>query len=209
MSAVFELAVEDEFDKDCAARRGEFGDDALSHPLPRTARQRKFDALHQPDVALKAMIEGRIRRVVVDADSVVVDMGRTSRLFTGNSRSAARMLVTTCTHRGCDIPARFCDVDHRKEWTGDNGPTDQANAMPLCGPHDRWKHANQIRSRRAKNGRTYLIRPDGSTVKPAAERNSEWVEPPPFEASPADPLAALTRLAIAPLMFKISAAAAD
>jgi hypothetical protein len=34
-SAVFELAVEEEFDKDCAVRRAEFGDDALSHPLPR------------------------------------------------------------------------------------------------------------------------------------------------------------------------------
>lgn len=253
MSAVFELAVEAEFDKDCVVRRAEFGDDALAHPLPRTARQRKFDALHQiflawatvpadaktpdplvnividhvtagdllaahglvddadlfgvgpealadarrdllarrchtgtgtpvhRDDALKALIAGRVRRVVVDADSVVVDMGRTSRLFTGNSRDAARMLATTCTHRGCEIPARFCDVDHRREWVGEHGPTDQENAMPLCGVHDRWKHANTIRTRRAINGRIYLIRPDGSVIKPASEREPEWAEPPPFD----------------------------
>lgn len=252
ISAVFALAVEAEFDKDCEARRREFGDDALAHPLPRTAQQRKFAALHQifiswaavppdaktpeplvnlvidhvttgkvlaahgliddpdlfrigprafaeaehdllarrchtatgtpvhPDVVLEAMVAGRIRRVVVDADNVVVDMGRTSRLFTGNARSAARLLVTRCTHPGCDVPAKFCDVDHRKEWVGDDGPTDQANAMPLCGPDDRWKHANGIRSRRASNGRIYLVRPDGSTIKPASEREPEWVEPPPF-----------------------------
>lgn len=259
ISAIFQLAVQAEFEKDCDARRAEFGDDALAHPLPRTARQRKFAALHQiflawvavpadaktpeplvnlvidhvtagkllaahglvedpdlfgigpesfaeterdlltrrchstsgttvhPDVALKALIEGRIRRVIVDADSVVVDMGRTSRLFTGNSRSAAQMLVTACTHRGCDIPAKFCDVDHRKEWVGEDGPTDQANAMPLCGPHDRWKHANQIRTRRAVNGRIYLIRPDGTIIKPAGEREPEWAEPPPFERTESEP----------------------
>ncbi len=258
ISAVFALAVQAEFDKDCEARRSEFGDEALAHPLPRTAQQRKFAALHQvfmawaavpadaktpeplvdfvidhvtagkvlaahglvddpdlfgigpdafaaaerdllarrchstkgtpvhPDVVLNAMIAGRIRRVVVDADSVVVDMGRTSRLFTGNSRSAAQMLVIRCTHPGCDVPATFCDVDHRKEW-GDGGPTDQANAMPLCGPDDRWKHANDIRSRRATNGRIYLIRPDGSTIKPASEREPEWSEPAPFHI--AEPVA--------------------
>jgi len=256
ISAVFELAVEAEFQNDCDARRREFGDDALTHPLPRTARQRKFAALHQifmawaavpadgrtpeplvnfvidhvtagkvlathgltddadlfgigaeafdeaerdllarrchtttgtsahPDNVLKAMIEGRIRRVVVDADSVVVDLGRTSRLFTATSRSAAQVLVRSCTHRGCDIPARFCDVDHRKEWVADEGATDQANAMPLCGPHDRWKHTNRIRSRRAENGRIYLVRPDGTTIKPASERDPRWAEPPPFDTQP-------------------------
>ena len=255
MSAVFALAVQAEFDKDCEARRVEHGDDALAHPLPRTIQQRKFAALHQifmswaavpadaktpeplvnlvidhitagntlaahglvddadlfgigpeafadaerdllarrchtttgtpvhPDVALQAMITGRIRRVVVDADSVVIDMGRTSRLFTGNSRAAAQMLVTRCTHPGCDVPAEFCDIDHRREWVNQDGPTDQANAMPLCGPDDRWKHANDIRSRRATNGRIYLIRPDGSTIKPASEREPEWIEPPPFDAT--------------------------
>jgi len=255
MAAIFALAVEAEFDKDCAARRAEFGDEALAHPLPRTARQRKFDALHRiflawaavpagaktpdplvnlvidpvtagqllaahglvddpdlfgvgperfaemqqdllarrcetttgtavhPDVALRALITGRIRRVVVDADSVVVDMGRTSRLFSGSSRDAAQLLVRTCTHRGCDIPAKFCDVDHRREWVSENGPTDQANAMPACGPHDRWKHANRIRTRRATNNRIYLIRPDGTTIKPAHEREPEWSEPPPFGTS--------------------------
>ena len=258
MKAVFDLAVEAEFANDCAARRAEHGDDALAHPLPRTAQQRKFDALHQiflawatvpadaktpeplvnlvidpvtagrvlaahglvenpdlfgvgadafavaerdllarrchtttgtavhPDAVLRALIHGRLRRVVVDADSVVVDMGRTQRLFVGSARNAAQMLVATCTHRGCDIPARFCDVDHRDEWVAQHGHTDQTNAMPACGPHDRWKHAHQIRTRRASNGRIYLIRRDGSVIKPAGEREPDWAEPPPFAAAPPD-----------------------
>ena len=132
-----------------------------------------------PDTALRALISGRIRRVVVDTAGVVIDMGRTQRLFAGKARDAAQLMVTTCTHRGCDIPATLCDVDHRREWVRERGPTDQANATPMCGPHDRWKHANHIRTRRATNGRTYLIRPDGSTVLPVGAREPDWAEPPP------------------------------
>ncbi|MFT4774035.1 MAG: hypothetical protein ACI9ME_001337 [Ilumatobacter sp.] len=131
------------------------------------------------DVALQALIVGRVRRVVVDADSVVIDLGRTQRLFSGKARDAAQLLVTTCTHRGCDTPATLCDVDHRNEWADNGGSTDQANAMPLCGPHDRWKHANKIRSRRATSGRLFLITPDGTTILPAGTREPEWAEPPP------------------------------
>ncbi len=251
MAKIFELAVQAEVERDFETRRAEFGDDALSHPMPRTAEQRRFDALHQifiawatvpadgqtpeplvniifdhisfghamadhglvdsanlfglpddtfadtetdlerrrcrtstgtnihPDTALRAVISGRTRRVVVDAAGVVIDMGRTQRLFTGKARDAAQLMVTTCTHRGCDIPATSCDVDHRREWVRDRGPTDQANGTPNCGPHDRWKHVNHIRTRRATNGRIYLIRPDGSTVLPVGARDPEWAEPPP------------------------------
>ncbi|MFT4866933.1 MAG: hypothetical protein ACI8RE_003134 [Ilumatobacter sp.] len=268
MTKIFELAVQGEFDTDCATRRNEHGDDALNHPLPRTGDQRKFDALHHiflawatvpangatpvplvnilfdhisagnalfehglvedpnvfglpdnvftaaaadvskrrcetttgtsvhRDVALRALLAGRLRRVVVDADSVVIDLGRTQRLFGGKAREAAQLLVTTCTHRGCDIPATLCDVDHRNEWAGDGGPTDQANAMLLCGSHDRWKHANKIRSRRAASGRLFLIKPDGTTVLPVGAREPDWAEPPP--AGTAAGIAAGTAPKIAP-----------
>ena len=267
MTRIFELAVQGEFDTDCATRRNEHGDDALNHPLPRTGDQRKFDALHHifmawatvpadgvtpvplvnivfdhisagnalfehglvkdpnvfglpdnvftaaatdiskqrcqtstgtsvhSDVALQALIVGRLRRVVVDADSVVIDLGRTQRLFSGKARDAAQLLVTTCTHRGCDIPATLCDVDHRNEWASNGGPTDQANAMALCGPHDRWKHANKIRSRRATSGRLFLITPDGTTILPAGAREPDWAEPPPTALQPQPATATATATA--------------
>jgi hypothetical protein len=55
--------------------------------------------------------------------------------------------------------------------------------MPLCGPHDRWKHANHIRSRRATSGRLFLIKPDGTTVLPIGAREPNWAEPPPTETA--------------------------
>lgn len=137
-----------------------------------------------PDVALQAMLAGRVRRAVVDAHRVTTDLGRAHRLFTGRSRDAAQLLIVTCTHRGCDIPARACDIDHRAEWGADEGRTDQANAMPACGVHDRWKHRHRIRTRRATNGRIHLIRPDGSTISPVGAREPEWAEPAPTGTTP-------------------------
>jgi hypothetical protein len=37
------------------------------------------------------------------------------------------------------MPARDCDIDHRKAWT-DGGPTQEHNLVPLCRHHHRLKH---------------------------------------------------------------------
>lgn len=129
-----------------------------------------------PDLALAAMLTGRVRRAVVDASSVVIDLGRSHRLFTGSSRDAARLLVTRCSARGCDVPARFCDVDHL-EPASENGPTNQKNGRPMCGCHNRHKHRARLRARRTANGDVRLIRPDGTLIGPAGERPPEWAEP--------------------------------
>ena len=257
MKEIFDRAVAVEADKDFETRRAEHGDDALAHPMPRSADQRRFDAIYaifvasvvapangkrpqplvnividpttslevlakyglidltdldltdndltdndltdndltdndlakvdptsrrcatstgvavHPDVALQAMFAGSVRRVMVDAHDVVINMGRTQRLFTGKARQAAQLLAVRCGFRGCDVAAEFCDVDHVNPWV-DGGETDQANSMPLCGSHDRRKHSEQLRGRRDRHGRIHLIRPDGSVIKPLNARDPEW-----------------------------------
>jgi hypothetical protein len=131
-------------------------------------------AVH-PDVALQAMFVGSVRRVMVDAHDVVINMGRTQRLFTGKARQAAQLLAVRCGFRGCDVAAEFCDVDHVTPWV-DGGETDQANSLPLCGSHDRRKHRKQLRGRRDRHGRIHLIRPDGSVIKPLNAHDPEWAD---------------------------------
>jgi hypothetical protein len=130
-----------------------------------------------PDVVMKAIIRGSIRRVMVDAHDVVINMGRTQRLFTGKAREAAQLRAVRCGHRGCDVPAGFCDVDHVDEWAADGGHTDQANALPLCGVHDRWKRRERLRGRRDQFGRIHLVKPDGTVIKPLGTRDPVWAEP--------------------------------
>ncbi len=162
-------------------------------------------ALHQHDV-LRAALSGHIRRVVMDSDRVVIDMGRRQRLFTGNARFAAQLSASRCEHVGCDLPADFCDVDHVDEWDRDNGPTDQRNAAVLCGFDNNDKHRSRWRTRRATNGCSYTFDTDGVILLPVGAR------PPNFsddiaesgadpDADPVDPddqperIARLTSLA--------------
>jgi hypothetical protein len=129
--------------------------------------------LHPFDV-LRAALSGHVRRVVLGARSVPINMGRSSRLFTGAARDAARLLVEWCDQPGCDVPASICQVDHSIEWA-DGGVTDQENAGIECGPHNRDKHRTKRRTRRSTNGRIYTFRPDGTIMLPVGCR------PPPFD----------------------------
>lgn len=128
--------------------------------------------LHPHDV-LRAALAGHIRRVVIDAHSVPIDMGRKRRLFTGSSRQAAKLLISHCDHTGCNLPADFCEVDHIHEW-GDLGATDQTNAGIECDHHNRLKHTRRFTIRRDRRGRRHTIRPDGTIVLPVG------VRPPTF-----------------------------
>ncbi len=122
---------------------------------------------------MAAMISGHVRRVVVDSAGVVVDLGRSQRLFTGKARTAAQLLVRECAHLGCSVPATFCDIDHGVEHHA-GGATDQANGCVLCGRHNRHKHRKRWRTRRDIRGRVRLVRADGSTVHAAGETEPEW-----------------------------------
>jgi hypothetical protein len=124
--------------------------------------------LHPHDV-LRAALAGHVRRVVVDARGVVIDMGRKTRLFTGPAREAAKLLVRRCDHAGCDLPEDFCEVDHVTEWV-DHGTTDQINAGVECGHHNRHKHRRKFTRRRSTHGQSYTVRPDGSIILPVGTR---------------------------------------
>ena len=134
--------------------------------------------LHPHDV-LRATLAGHVRRVIVDALGVPIDLGRKRRLFEGPAREAAKLLVRHCDHRGCDLPADFCEVDHVQEWT-DDGTTDQANAGIACGHHNRHKHKHRSTSRLDIFGQRQTIRPDGTIVLPVG------VRPPVFPDEKSD-----------------------
>ena len=125
-------------------------------------------AIH-PTVALRALLTGHIRRVVVDSRNVVTELGTRSRVFTGAAREAALLLASFCTHPGCTVRARHSQVDHMLEWA-EGGTTNQHNAQPRCGPHNRFKHRDHWQSKRDQRGRTYDIRPDNTIVLPVGER---------------------------------------
>lgn len=135
-----------------------------------------------PHTVLRAALAGHIRRAVLGAGNVPINLGRKVRVFTGPARDAAKLLATQCDHLGCGLPAELCQVDHSVEWH-EGGRTDQDNAGPRCGGHNHEKHRKRWRTRRDIHGRVHTIRADGTIMLPVG------VRPPTFpdEPEPAPP----------------------
>ena len=116
-----------------------------------------------PRTALAVLVEGRVRRVVCDRNGVVVNLGRTQRLFTGAAREAVLLQATRCRWKGCAVPHRRLQADHVIPWAAGQGRTDVANGDGLCGGHNRLKRRGYA-ARRDSHGHWRFYRPDGSEI---------------------------------------------
>ena len=136
----------------------------LAHQCCRTTTGVAVD----PADAVAASLIGHVRRVVVDGDGVIIDLGRRSRTFTGSAREAAALQAALdgdgrCLWPGCGL--HRCQVDHSDEWHA-GGCTDVRNAGPLCPRHNRWK-TRGYRTWRDPTGIWHTFRPDGTEIRAA------------------------------------------
>jgi hypothetical protein len=130
----------------------------------RTASGLPVDPL---DAVIAAFV-GQVRRVVIGADGLVIDLGRRSRCFTGGAREAAVVQawldrLGRCLWPGCRLA--HCQIDHTVTWF-DQGATVPANAGPACGHHNRFKTRGYT-TRRDQHGRWHTYRPDGTEIAAA------------------------------------------
>jgi hypothetical protein len=90
-----------------------------------------------PGTVASLLDQALIERVVFDAPSRVIDLGR-ARRFTGAVRRAVEVLDRGCTHVGCDMPVERCQGDHVQPWSR-GGNTDPENGQLRCAYHNRWR----------------------------------------------------------------------
>ncbi len=150
-------------------------------PDPSTWTTRRCETIGgvpiDPAEMLAMAATGWIRRRVIDARGVTIDLGRKRRCFTSAARDALHLGEHHCAWNGCTVPAGLTEADHTDDWRY-GGPTAPANGSILCPHHNRYKNRG-YRLTRAPNGTWTTIRPDGSTVgRP----------PPPPEATSATAL---------------------
>jgi hypothetical protein len=91
------------------------------------------------DHLLPLLAEADIERVVFDSPSEVIDVGKRQRFFTGALRHAIEIRDRQCTFPGCDVPAEFCEIDHKRPYA-DGGETTEANGRAHCGVHNRRRN---------------------------------------------------------------------
>jgi len=96
----------------------------------------------------EALSAGQARRLACEAGlvpavlgtgSVVLDLGRRTRLHTAAQRLALTITQKQCQHPTCDVPAARCHVHHVLGWAR-GGRTDLANAQLLCPRHHQLAH---------------------------------------------------------------------
>ena len=93
-----------------------------------------------------------LSRLVMAGESVVLDMGRKTRLATPAQARAIRIRDAGCIFPSCDRPAQWCDI-HHIDGFAEGGNTDVAKMCCLCRRHHTLIHNSKW---------TIMINPAGS-----------------------------------------------
>lgn len=104
---------------------------------------------------------GQVRRLactaeilpaVLDGESQVLDLGRSSRLFKPHQRKAMALRDKRCRAEGCTVPAAWCEAHHAGTPWARGGHTDLADGVLLCSWHHHRAHDDRYLHERLPNG---------------------------------------------------------
>jgi hypothetical protein len=80
-----------------------------------------------------------VTRILLDSDSMVIDVGRAKRRPSGPTYKALKVRDKGCVWPGCDRPATWTSAHHVVHWIR-GGPTDLPNLCLLCYRHHWMVH---------------------------------------------------------------------
>ncbi|MBV9101695.1 MAG: DUF222 domain-containing protein [Candidatus Dormibacteraeota bacterium] len=113
--------------------------------------------------------DASIRRIVIDAKSNVVDVGRAQRIPSGATRHALAARDGGCVWPGCDRPVSWTAAHHLRHWAR-GGATTLENLALICHRHHWMAH----------EGGWELVRSDAGEIiaLPPPDRYASRARPP-------------------------------
>jgi hypothetical protein len=108
--------------------------------------------------ARRLACQARIIPVVLGTTGEVLDLGRSTRLFSPAQRKALAIRDKQCTTEGCSIPAAWCEAHHWKQPWASGGRTDIADGKLLCSFHHHRAHDPAWQTHHHANGATSFHR---------------------------------------------------
>ncbi len=114
--------------------------------------------------------DSTINRVLLDAKSVVIDVGQTERVVRGARRRALNARDGGCRWPGCDRPASKSAAHHIVHWVR-GGPTDLDNLVLLCHRHHWLVHEGGWQLIKLEEGGL-------RTIPPPTPRFESWARGP-------------------------------
>jgi hypothetical protein len=104
-----------------------------------------------------------ITPIIVGADGVHLELGRTTRLANRAQRRALRAMYRGCAVPGCCV-AWDCVIIHHLKYFRNNGPTDIANLLPLCTKHHHLAHEGGWKLTLDTQRNLTITKPHGTTM---------------------------------------------
>ncbi|HEV2783879.1 MAG TPA: DUF222 domain-containing protein [Actinophytocola sp.] len=92
-----------------------------------------------PQAVRRIACDADVIPIVLNGDSVPLDLGRAHRLVSPKLRTALIARDQGCAFPGCHLRARWCDAHHIHHWLH-GGATDQDNLVLLCRRHHKVVH---------------------------------------------------------------------
>ena len=99
-----------------------------------------------------------LTRVLLNSDSMVIDVGREKRIITGSRRRALVARDKHCRWPGCDRPAAWTNAHHLVHWIH-GGTSDLDNQVLLCYRHHWMVHEGGWRLVKGEGGSLIAIPP--------------------------------------------------
>ena len=99
-----------------------------------------------------------VTRILLGADSMVIDVGREKRVISPAQRKALNVRDKGCRWPGCDRTATWADGHHLKHWIRGGGG-DLPNLVLLCGRHHWMAHEGKWQLVRTNDGKFLAIPP--------------------------------------------------
>jgi hypothetical protein len=109
-------------------------------------------------------------RVLLGADSAVIDVGRSTRVISPALRRALAARDGGCRWPGCDRQTSWCEGHHLVHWIN-GGETEPGNLALLCYRHHRMVHEGGWQLVKCDDGRL-------RTIRPPASMRSGWARGP-------------------------------
>ena len=109
--------------------------------------------------------DSSITRVLLGADSAVIDAGRAKRVVASGTRRVLDARDKHCRWPGCERPASWSSAHHILHWA-QGGKTDLSNMILLCQHHHWMVHEGGWRLSLAADGRVIAIPPETDFYPP-------------------------------------------
>jgi hypothetical protein len=113
-----------------------------------------------------------VTRILLGADSQVIDVGRSKRVISAAQRRALHVRDKGCRWPGCDRPASYTSGHHLVHWVK-GGATDLDNLALLCLRHHWLVHEGKWQLVKTDGGELLAVPPQMDLFRQLASRGAE------------------------------------